>query len=31
MEIIEKKDPETIQKEAIQKVFVMATANQSHL
>jgi hypothetical protein len=31
IEILEKRDPETVQKEAIRKVFAIATANQSHL
>jgi hypothetical protein len=31
MEILEKKDPKTIQKEAIRKILAIATANQAHL
>jgi hypothetical protein len=31
MEILEKRDPETIQKEAIRNVLAIATANQSHV
>jgi hypothetical protein len=31
MEILEKKDLETIQKEAIRKILAIATANQSHV
>jgi hypothetical protein len=31
MEILDKKDSETIQKEAIRKILAIATENQSHL
>jgi uncharacterized lipoprotein YbaY len=31
MDILEKNDPETIQREAIKKILVITTVNQSHL